>query len=186
MTIKLAVDVAMIVLALAGAAIFRRQVVHVYKVGHEDVIKSLSLGCGAGFALALIGKLAGSMLPESKALLVLFAFLLPAAMVGFTTGCGLIAGLTGFDGGEGRFLSILVVGGAAAFASNFFPVGGGFIYAGISAYGLGASILALQCPMEDEAPAVVTVSDDPSPARRAMLGGDLSPLPRSGSEKDAE
>ena len=186
MALYMIVYAGMVLLALATTAIFRRQVVHVYNVGHEDAIKSLGVGIAVCFALIILTKLGEASLSENKWLIVMYLFVLPALIFGFTAGCPLIAGLAGFNGAENRFLSILVVGGAACFATFFIPVGGGFIDAGISAYGVGASILALQVPMPDEVSAPAAVSEDPASGSRSSLGGDLSPLPRPGSEKDAE
>ncbi|OIO02971.1 MAG: hypothetical protein AUJ51_05180 [Elusimicrobia bacterium CG1_02_56_21] len=177
----------LILAAFAAAAVFSRKLLHVYKVGRENVIKSFSIGITALFgvwALMLAGKFA---VPEGRKGLAIFAGLLPIILIGFTTGCTLIAGLAGLDGGKRRFLAILLVGGSSALTEAFFPIGGKTIFTAVFLYGLGASILALQYPMEETVP--VRSFDggrtEGSEDRRA-LGGDLSPLPRPGGEDRAD
>jgi hypothetical protein len=191
MTYKLVLDLALLVAVLAFAAVFRRYIVHIYTVGREDAVRCLGIGCGVGFAMALALTIGGAVLPEGRVWWLMGLVLLPMALTGFSAGFLLIAGLAGFDGGRHWVLSILVVGGSAVFAANFIPVGGGFIFAGVSAYGLGAAILALWTPMADEASPAGSggATEQPldEPATRTRLSGDLSPLsPRGPQNRDEQ
>lgn len=186
------VDLLFLAVLLGFAAIFRRQLAHVYAVGREDAVKCMGLGLGIGFVMALALVLGKSLLPEGKVVWLIYLVLFPLALTGLSSGFLLIAGMLGFDGARQWVLSILVVGGAATFASSFFPVGGGFIFSGVSAYGLGAALLALWTPMAEEAPeqaAGAGVPDAPQPqepVRRTRLSGDISPLRPPGAENRDE
>lgn len=190
MTYKLVLDLALLVVVLAFTAVFRKYMVHIYTVGREDVVRCLGIGCGVGFAMGLALVIGGAVLPPGKIWWLIGLVLLPMALIGFSAGFMLIAGLVGFDGGRHWVLSILIVGGSAVFAANFIPVGGGFIFSGVSAYGLGAAILALWTPMADGTPPAGTggapEQQFQEPVTRTRLSGDLSPLSPRGSQNRDE
>jgi len=189
MTFKLLVHVALLALTLVFTAVFRRYAAHIYTVGREDPVKCMGWGSGIGFGMGLALTIGSAVLSDARFLWLFGLVLLPMTLIGLSGGFLLIAGLAGFDGGRHWFLSSLVVGGSAVFAANYIPVAGNFIFAGVSAYGLGAAILALWTPMADEA-SPPGAGDAPEqfqePAARTRLSGDLSPLSRPGSENREE
>jgi len=179
-------DSILIVVSLLAAGLFGRQFRHVYRVGRENIIKSFSFGLGAGLAFFLLVLVIGAAVPEKRLLYAIFLIVLPILAISFSTGCALIAGLAGLDGGRYRFAAILLVGAAVLLADVFFPYISKVITRAVLLYGLGASALALQYPMaEDEAPAEPGQPAAPAVLRRQYLGGDLTPLPRSGQDEDA-
>lgn len=179
------IDAALALLALVVAGVFGRQFRHVYKVGRENVIKSFSYGIGAGLGFFLLLLLVGIFVPKDRALYATFFLILPILAVSFAAGSALIAGLAGLDGGRHRFAAILLVGAAVLAGDAFFPFIGKTITRAVLLYGLGASVLALQYPMEDEV--LPGGAEPPAGApepRRRHLAGDLGPLPR-GNDEDA-
>lgn len=190
----------LIVISLAAAGIFRKYFIHIYRVGHENVIKSLAISFFGGAAIVFLIRTLSNMVPEGRTLFFVLAFLLPVVVTLFSTGCALIAGLTGLiDGGKHRFVAIILVGTASFIATEFFPIGGTFILGGVMAYGLGATILAFAYPIADEEVEPVRQSGVPGYGgpegeaeelpqaevqQRVGLGGDLSPIsPRDEEER---
>jgi len=179
-------EILLIILSLAAAGIFRKYFLHVYKVGHENMLKSFSIGFSAVFILGLIVSFGKISVPEGRVIYLMLLGVLPVIISGYATGCALIAGLAGLDGGRHRFIAITLVGGASTFAISFFPLGGNFIFAGVFMYGLGACLLAFTFPVADEEAEPVRQSG-PAPAaapERVGLGGDLTPI--YPQDKDAE
>lgn len=179
-------EIILIILSLAAAGIFRKYFLHVYKVGRENMLKSFSIGFSAVFIFGLIASLGRVSVPEGRVIYLLLLFVLPVIISGYATGCALIAGLAGLDGGRYRFIAITLVGGASAFAISYFPIGGTFIFGGVFVYGLGACLLAFTYPVADEEARPVRQSG-PAPVveqERVGLGGDLSPIYRQ--DEDAE
>lgn len=179
-------DIILIVLCLAAAALFRRYFNHVYRVGHEHMGKSFGIGFSAVFVLGLIVSFGKFAVPEGRGVYAVLLFLLPVLVSSFGTGCGLIAGLAGLDASRHPFIAIALVGGASAFAENFFPVGGKFIYTGVFMYGLGACLLSFTYPVAGERPEPARQSGatEYAPQEDAVaeesgrvgLDGDLSPI----------
>lgn len=152
MKIALLYEAILILVALALAGAFKRYFLHVYRVGHANIVKSLGYGLGGLLAIWLFFfalTLFTWVLP-AKALGIL---LLPVLLVSFAAGCALLAGLAGIDAAEYRFPAILAAGLVSMAAEYFLPVGGRIVYSAIFIYGLGASVLALQYPLEEPAQA---------------------------------
>lgn len=178
-------NIILILASLAAAAIFPRYFRHVYKVGHEDIIKSFSVGMAALFCVWVLMLVGHFAIPKGRQAIAVIVLLSPVMLAAFSTGYALIFGLAGLDGGKNRFLAILVVGGAAAFAEAFFVVYGKFISDGVFIYGLGACLLSFHYPMEEEAPGDgLPETEVPVFQPRRSLGGDLTPLPRPGVPDD--
>jgi len=142
---------------------------------------------GRAWAFFVLVLLIGAAVPEKRLLYAIFLVILPILAISFSTGCALIAGLAGLDGGRYRMAAILLVGGAVLAADVYFPYISKVITRAVLLYGLGASALALQYPVtEDESPAP---SPDqpaaPAAPERQRLAGDLTPLPRPGRDEDA-
>lgn len=178
-------DSILIVVSLLVAAIFGRQLRHVYRVGRENIIKSFGFGLGAGLAFFVLMLVIGVAVPEKRILYAVFLIVLPVLGISFSTGCALIAGLAGLDGGKSRFAAILLIGAAVLLADIFYPYISKVITRAVLLYGLGASVLALQYPIEDEAPAETGQADASEVLQRQQLDGDLTPLPRPGRDEDA-
>lgn len=179
-------DSVMIVVALLAAGLFGRHFRHVYRVGRENVIKSFTIGGGTGLAFFVLLIFLGSAVPEDRILYAIFLVVLPVLAISFSTGCALLVGLAGLDGGRYRFPAILLVGGVILLADFYFPYISKTVTRAVLLYGLGASVLALSYPMTDEeAPVEGGQPDEPEAVERRHLGGDLTPLPRRSNDEDA-
>ncbi|HCC46681.1 MAG TPA: hypothetical protein DEQ38_00960 [Elusimicrobia bacterium] len=180
---NLIADGVIVLASLLVAGLFGRQFRHVYRVGHENIIRSFVYGGGVGAGFFLLMLLIGAAVPEGRLLFAIFMVVLPVLAVGFSTGSALLAGLAGLDGGRYRFLAILLAGGAVLAADVFFPYISKVITRAALLYGLGASALALQHPLEEEAPAAPESAAAPREQERRRLDGDLTPLPRPGEDE---
>lgn len=180
-------DSIMIVVSLLAAGLFGRQFRHVYRVGRENVIKSFTIGGGTGLAFFVLLIFIGTAIPEDRILYAIFLVVLPVLAISFSTGCALLVGLAGLDGGRYRFAAILLVGGVVLLADFFFPYISKTVTRAVLLYGIGASVLALSYPMiEEGAPAEADQPAAPEARERQHLAGDLTPLPRRGSDEDAD
>lgn len=178
-------DGILILFSLLAAGVFPRQFKHVYRVGRENIIKSFGFGAGAGVGFFILVLVIGAAVPEKRLLYALFLVILPVLAISFSTGCALIAGLAGLDGGRYRFAAILMVGGAVLLADVYFPYISKVITRAVLLYGLGASALALQSPVVEEDEPAPDQPAAPAVMERQHLAGDLTPLPRAGSDEDA-
>ncbi len=179
-------DSVMIVVSLLAAGLFGRHFRHVYRVGRENIIKSFSIGAGAGVAFFLLLLLIGTAVPENRILYAIFLVVLPVLAISFSTGCALLVGLAGLDGGKYRFTGILLVGAVVLLADFVFPYISKTVTRAVLLYGIGASVLALSYPMiDEETPAEAGQPAEPEARERQRLGGDLTPLPRRGNDEDA-
>lgn len=176
----------MIAVALLAAGLFGRHFRHVYRVGRENIIKSFTIGGGTGLAFFALLIFLGSAVPEDRILYAIFLVVLPVLAISFATGCALLVGLAGLDGGRYRFPAILLVGGVILLADFYFPYISKTVTRAVLLYGLGASVLALSYPMTDEkAPVETGQAAEPEQRERQRLGGDLTPLPRRSNDEDA-
>lgn len=179
-------DGVMILVSLLAAGLFGRQFRHVYRVGRENIIKSFTIGGGAGLAFFILLIFIGTAIPEGRILYAVFLVVLPVLAISFSTGCSLLAGLAGLDGGRYRFTAIFLVGAVVLLADFFFPYISKTVTRAVLLYGIGASVLSLSYPMaEEENPAGAGRPDEPEVRERQRLGGDLTPLPRRSNDEDA-
>ena len=140
------------ILSLSFAGILPKYFIHIYDVGHRNIGKSLTTGFAAFFVLGIIAIFGGSLIAENRKILALLLITLPILVISFSTGCALIAGILGIDGGKSRFFAITIVAGALIAIEYFFHFKPTFMYSGVMLFGLGASILAIVYPMEVTCP----------------------------------
>ena len=159
MKITLLYEAILILVAVALAGIFKKYFLHVYRVGNAHALKSLGYGLG-GLLLLWVFIFATSPLPPGARGPVIIAFVLPVLLVSFTAGSALMAGLAGL---------------VSMAAEYFLPIGGRLVYSAVFIYGLGASALSLQYPLEE--PAAPPAPADGQPA---------APVPAPREEKDGD
>ncbi|OGR66432.1 MAG: hypothetical protein A2X31_07105 [Elusimicrobia bacterium GWB2_63_22] len=174
MKITLLYEAILILVAVALAGIFKKYFLHVYRVGNAHALKSLGYGLG-GLLLLWVFIFATSPLPPGARGPVIIAFVLPVLLVSFTAGSALMAGLAGLDGERYRLQAILLAGLVSMAAEYFLPIGGRLVYSAVFIYGLGASALSLQYPLEE--PAAPPAPADGQPA---------APVPAPREEKDGD
>ncbi len=138
--------VVLIILSFAYAGFFPRYFIHVYEVGHRKIIGSFSIGIAGAIGLMIFM----SMLPKENQTAKAFLLTLPVLVLGFSTGCALMAGLIGMNGGRYRFIAIIIFGGMSMVAEFIVPIYSTFVYSGVCLYGLGATLLSLGESMEPE------------------------------------
>ncbi len=165
MKITLLYEAILTLVALALAGVFKKYFLHVYRVGNSHILKSLGYGLG-GLLLLWVFIFATSPLPPGARGGAIIAFVLPVLLVSFTAGSALMAGLAGLDVEQYKFPAILLTGLVSMAAEYFLPIGGRLIYSAVFIYGLGASVLALQYPLEEPAapPAPPETAPEETPA----------------------
>ncbi len=141
-------DITIVILSLGLAGIFRERFIHVYKIGHRNIIKSFIIGIGALVVVWLLMVLIKFVVDEARVYVLMF--ILPIALVSFSTGCALMAGLIGIDGEKNRFIGIIIISSLAMIFGLISFAGGKFFCAVIFIYGLGGSILSLFHFMEHD------------------------------------
>lgn len=168
MKITLLYEAILTLAALALAGIFKKYFLHVYRTGSAHVFKSLA--CGLGSLLVLwIFIFATSPLPPGARGGAIIAFVLPVLLISFAAGSALMAGLAGLDVEQYKFPAILLTGLVSMAAEYFLPIGGRLLYSAVFIYGLGASVLALQYPLEEPVAPPVPAQEQPAPPAPASL-----------------
>lgn len=173
-------DIIIIVLSLIFAAIFKKYFSHIYRTGHDNLIKSFVWGGVSAFIFFIFLMLVVSRSSETGGLVKLIVLLFPFMAVGFSTGSALLLGIIGLGGGATRYLAILIVGGAVLVADQAFPFIGKTIFRAVFFYGMGATVLSFFTPVQEESAdfsqntgGASAPEDRPG---RLSLKGDITPI----------
>ena len=172
-------DIVIVVLSLIFAAVFKKYFNHIYRTGHENLIKSFVWGVVSAILFFIFLILVIFRSSEAGWFLKLMILLYPFMAIGFATGAALLLGIIGLGGGKTRYLAILIMGGAMTLADQTIPFIGKTLFKGVFFYGMGATLLSFFTPMKEEEESFFQNETEPrgeNARERVSLEGDITPI----------